>query len=174
MRWGGGGVMWEAAFAAGVAVGAALAWAAGAAGGRGGGGAGRAKGAGGAAKGARGFGREELKLALCVNDGLKMGKGKVAAQCAHAGAGVVEDLAARDAGRLAAWRQCGQPKIALKAGDDADLRQLAQRARALGLPTHLVCDAGRTQIAAGSKTVLAVGPGPRSVVDQVTGHLKLL
>ncbi len=163
--------MWEVAFAAGVAVGAALAWAAGAARG---GGVGRAKGAGGAAKGAQGFGREELKLALCVNDGLKMGKGKVAAQCAHAGAGVVEDLAARDAGRLAAWRRCGQPKIALKAGGDADLRQLAQHARALGLPTHLVCDAGRTQIAAGSKTVLAIGPGPRSVVDQVTGNLKLL
>ena len=164
--------MWELAFAAGGAVGAVAAWAAGAAGGGGRGG----RGAGGAAGAGRegGFGREELKLALCVNDSLKMGKGKVAAQCAHAGAGVVEDLAGRDAGRLAAWRRCGQPKIALKAGGDADLRELGRRARALGLPTHLVRDAGRTQIAAGSQTVLAVGPGPRSVVDQVTGHLKLL
>lgn len=29
----------------------------------------------------------------------------------------------------------------------------------LGLNTHIVRDAGRTQIAAGSKTVLCVGPG---------------
>lgn len=35
-------------------------------------------------------------------------------------------------------------------------------------------DAGRTQIAAGSKTVAAVGPAPLSRVDQITGKLRLL
>jgi PTH2 family peptidyl-tRNA hydrolase len=51
---------------------------------------------------------------------------------------------------------------------------LAEKATAAGLPNYIVCDAGRTQIAAGSQTVLAVGPAPKSVVDQITGHLKLL
>lgn len=37
-----------------------------------------------------------------------------------------------------------------------------------------VQDAGRTQIASGSATVLGIGPAPKSVVDSVTGHLKLL
>ena len=32
---------------------------------------------------------------------------------------------------------------------------------------------GRTQIAPGSHTVLAVGPAPGSMVDKVTGNLKL-
>ena len=46
-------------------------------------------------------------------------------------------------------------------------------AKSQKLITSLIFDAGRTQIAAGSMTVLAVGPGPASVIDSVTGHLKL-
>lgn len=52
--------------------------------------------------------------------------------------------------------------------------ELAKQALARGLPAYIVHDAGRTQIAAGSQTVLAIGPGPKSVVDQVTGRLSLL
>ena len=37
----------------------------------------------------------------------------------------------------------------------------------------LVRDAGRTQVAAGTATVLAVGPGNAALIDQLTGHLKL-
>jgi peptidyl-tRNA hydrolase len=37
----------------------------------------------------------------------------------------------------------------------------------------LVLDAGRTQVAAGSKTVLAVGPAPKTKIDTITGNLKL-
>jgi len=50
---------------------------------------------------------------------------------------------------------------------------LTRKGRSLGLETCLVKDAGRTQIAPGSKTVLGVGPGPVDLVDKVTGHLKL-
>jgi peptidyl-tRNA hydrolase len=51
---------------------------------------------------------------------------------------------------------------------------LERKAAAAGMPTYIVCDAGRTQIPAGSQTVLAIGPAPKSLVDSVTGHLKLL
>ena len=37
--------------------------------------------------------------------------------------------------------------------------KVAADAASLGLNTHIVRDAGRTQIAPGSKTVLCVGPG---------------
>ena len=43
-----------------------------------------------------------------------------------------------------------------------------------GIPCYLVTDAGRTQIAAGSKTVLALGPWGKSKLDKITGHLGLL
>jgi len=39
---------------------------------------------------------------------------------------------------------------------------------------YIVEDAGRTQIAAGSQTVLAIGPAPVKVLEEITGHLKLL
>jgi peptidyl-tRNA hydrolase, PTH2 family len=52
--------------------------------------------------------------------------------------------------------------------------QLAAKAAAAGLCSYIVHDQGRTQIPAGSQTVLAIGPAPKSAIDQVTGHLSLL
>ena len=54
-----------------------------------------------------------------------------------------------------------------------ELETLQAQAVSLGLCARIIHDAGRTQIAAGSATVLGV-LGPKSVVDQVTGQLKLL
>lgn len=50
---------------------------------------------------------------------------------------------------------------------------LQAQAMSIGLAAHSIRDAGRTQIAAGSRTVLAIGPGPISVVNSITGKLKL-
>jgi peptidyl-tRNA hydrolase, PTH2 family len=46
-------------------------------------------------------------------------------------------------------------------------------AMSLSLTAKVVHDAGRTQIAAGSATVLGIGPAPKSLIDQVTGSLRL-
>ena len=53
------------------------------------------------------------------------------------------------------------------------LEGLYAHAKALNLVSSVVEDAGRTQIASGSKTVVGVGPGPQSEIDKVMGHLKL-
>ena len=42
-----------------------------------------------------------------------------------------------------------------------------------GVITHVVVDAGRTQIPEGSRTVLALGPAPVDLMKAVSGHLKL-
>jgi PTH2 family peptidyl-tRNA hydrolase len=68
----------------------------------------------------------------------------------------------------------GQAKVALKANSEDELLILQAQAVSLGLCAKIIHDAGRTQIAAGSATVLGIGPGPKSVLDQVTGQLKLL
>uniref|UniRef100_A0A1I8HAE7 peptidyl-tRNA hydrolase n=1 Tax=Macrostomum lignano TaxID=282301 RepID=A0A1I8HAE7_9PLAT len=76
---------------------------------------------------------------------------------------------------LAKWLRTGQQKVALRAdGDENRLYELQAIAHSLGLVAVVIHDAGRTQIAAGSATVLGIGPGPSPVIDQVTGHLKLL
>ena len=75
---------------------------------------------------------------------------------------------------LAYWEDIsGQAKVALKCEDEKDLIELKKRATEKGLVNCVISDAGRTQIAAGSRTVIGIGPGPASLIDEVTGHLKL-
>ncbi|NWY70848.1 PTH2 hydrolase, partial [Erithacus rubecula] len=115
----------------------------------------------------------ELKLVLIVRNDLKMGKGKVAAQCSHAAVSAYKQLHKRNPELLKEWEYCGQPKVVLKAPDEETLVQLLAEAKRLGLTVSLIQDAGRTQIAPGSRTVLGIGPGPADVIDKVSGHLKL-
>ena len=65
-------------------------------------------------------------------------------------------------------------KVALQVKSEDQMLILQATAMSLGLTAKVIHDAGRTQIAAGSATVLGIGPGPKSIIDQVTGHLKLL
>ena len=51
--------------------------------------------------------------------------------------------------------------------------ELYAKAISLGVNSTVIHDAGRTQIVAGSATVLGLGPAPKSVLDQITGDLKL-
>lgn len=44
----------------------------------------------------------------------------------------------------------------------------------IGINMYLVEDAGHTQIEAGSKTVLGIGPAFSDEIDPITEHLKLL
>lgn len=55
-----------------------------------------------------------------------------------------------------------------------ELLELMGKARSLGITAEVIQDAGRTQIDAGSMTVLGIGPAPKSQVDLVTSALKLL
>ncbi|CAL7936409.1 unnamed protein product [Xylocopa violacea] len=112
------------------------------------------------------------KLILVIRTDLKMGKGKVAAQCAHAA--VAAYKAARKYPKvLKAWEECGQAKITVKVDSENALEEVAKQAKRIGLLANTIQDAGHTQVKPGSKTVCAIGPGPAELIDQVTGHLKL-
>lgn len=118
--------------------------------------------------------REECKLVLVVRTDLGMTKGKIAAQASHATLACYKALKAVDSPVLSRWERLGQAKIAVQVKSEDELLLLQAQAMSVGLCAKIIHDAGRTQIASGSATVLGVGPGPRSVVDQVTGGLKLL
>lgn len=115
---------------------------------------------------------DSYKLVLIIRTDLKMGKGKVAAQCAHAAVAAYK-AATRHPAILLAWEECGQPKITVKVNNEEALVEIAKHGKSVGLITNIVKDAGHTQIPAGSKTVCGIGPGPAPLIDQVTGHLKL-
>ncbi|PKU80008.1 peptidyl-tRNA hydrolase, PTH2 family [Dendrobium catenatum] len=86
----------------------------------------------------------ELKMVLVVRQDLKMGAGKIASQCAHAATGMYAELLQRC--------RLGLQILSLL------MNRLKGTADQYGLPTFIVADAGRTQVQAGSKTVLAIGP----------------
>ncbi|KAK6528264.1 hypothetical protein TWF281_009511 [Arthrobotrys megalospora] len=117
---------------------------------------------------------EECKMVLCVRTDLGMTKGKIAAQCGHATLACYKAVSRHAPLVLKRWEYLGQAKIALKVDSEEELLTLQAQAMSLGLVAKVVRDAGRTQIASGSATVLGIGPAPKSVVNQITGHLKLL
>lgn len=113
-----------------------------------------------------------MKLALVVRADLGMGRGKIAAQVAHAAvAAVLANGGRRD---FAAWLAEGQPKVVLKVASAEQLAEVARGAVAAGLPVELIRDAGRTQVEPGTPTCCAVGPADGARVDALTGELSLL
>ncbi|KAJ2928745.1 hypothetical protein H1R20_g8213, partial [Candolleomyces eurysporus] len=117
---------------------------------------------------------EPCKLVLVVRTDLGMTSGKIAAQCGHATLACYKALAKKNMKLIQHWERTGQAKIALKAASEDEILELEAIAKSLNLCARSILDAGRTQIAAGSRTVLGIGPAPVSLVNQVTGHLKLL
>jgi peptidyl-tRNA hydrolase, PTH2 family len=114
----------------------------------------------------------EVKLVVVVRSDLEMGKGKIAAQVAHAA--VAAALAQQRDRDFPAWVEQGQPKVVLKVTGEADLLAVCRDAVAAGLPLHAVRDAGRTQLEPGTATCAAIGPAAADRVDAVTGTLSLL
>jgi peptidyl-tRNA hydrolase, PTH2 family len=114
------------------------------------------------------------KMLLVVNTSLNMGKGKIAAQCGHAAVGAYKRASKQCPNAVRWWERTGCAKIAVKCPSEEELASIYQAARAKDIPLYLVEDAGRTQIAAGSRTVLGLGPAPKQVFEGVTSHLKLM
>ena len=115
------------------------------------------------------------KMVLCVNTSLGMGKGKIAAQCCHAAVGCYVQAKKVCPAGLSAWERTGCAKIAVKCpSEDEMMNEILVKAAQAGIPAYFVEDAGRTQIAAGSRTVLGLGPAPVSAFEGITTHLKLM
>jgi PTH2 family peptidyl-tRNA hydrolase len=116
----------------------------------------------------------DYKQVMAVRTDITMGKGKLAAQVAHAAVAASRDTERKKPEWFKAWWAEGQAKIVVKVSGESELNHLRRKAEELGLPTALVVDRGLTQIAPNTATCLGIGPGPAEIVDQVTGDLKLL
>ncbi len=118
----------------------------------------------------------EVKQVIVVRSDIRMSKGKLAVQVAHAA--VIAAFKAYKSPRWRSWFDewwsTGQKKVVLKGGGERDLLGYAAEAEKLGLPTSIVRDAGRTELEPGTLTAIGIGPGPSDLIDRVTGGLKLL
>lgn len=112
-----------------------------------------------------------MKQVIVVNEALKLPRGKLAAQVAHAA--VAAFLKAGEEARER-WLANGMPKVVLAGLNEEQLRQLERAARQRGIPAYLVLDAGRTVVPEGTVTCLGLGPAEVTTLDELTGELKLL
>ncbi len=117
-----------------------------------------------------------MKQAIIVRKDLRMGKGKLAVQVAHASVSAVLD-SLREGGKKAewvwAWYSQGQMKVVLKVQSQRELVEIYNKARSKKLPTSIIYDAGRTQLEPGTLTAVAIGPAPQELIDDITGKLHL-
>lgn len=113
----------------------------------------------------------ELKQVILVRKDLKLPKGKLAAQVAHAS---VDAALKTDRRLLDLWRAQGMKKVVLEVADEKELRIYERQARDEGLKVALITDAGRTVLEPGTTTCLGIGPDSESRIDRITGKLKVL
>ena len=116
----------------------------------------------------------DLKQVIVVRTDLKMGKGKLAVQVAHASVSALEQARRRNPKWVEAWFAQNQRKICVKVSSDKELRILKGRIDNEELPNALIEDAGLTQLEPGTLTCLGIGPVPSEIADRYTGELKLL
>ena len=115
---------------------------------------------------------DEVKQVILVRTDLKMGKGKIAVEVAHASLEAYRKAKKKWPEVVRKWEEEGSKKIVLKATLD-DLMEFKDWADRNALPNSLIRDAGRTQVEPGSITALAIGPAASDKLKK-TEELKLL
>ena len=108
---------------------------------------------------------------ILVRTDLKLPKGKMSAQVAHAAVEAAMNSEKKKAGE---WRLFGAKKVVLKVADEKEILEFKKKAEQAGLKTALITDAGKTVIAPGTITCLAIGPDDEEKIDKITGKLKMV
>lgn len=135
---------------------------------------------------------KDIKQVLCIRTDLKMRKGKMIAQGAHASMKVLLDrkISNQKPGKkypglliidleteeIAEWIYGTVfKKIVCKIASEEELLGLADKAKEKDIPYSIIVDAGLTEFH-GEKTLtcVAIGPDTSEKIDPITGHLILL
>lgn len=127
------------------------------------------------------------KQVLVLRKDLNMRKGKMVAQGAHASMGAILQNSIRqeteEGGEIIlkldkgvwGWLNSRFAKICVGAKDLDELLDIEAKAKAAGLRTCLIQDAGFTEFnGVPTYTALSVGPDEVGKLDPITGHLPLL
>ncbi|KAF5312050.1 hypothetical protein D9619_003340 [Psilocybe cf. subviscida] len=111
---------------------------------------------------------EQCKMVLIVRTDLKMAPGTIATQLSVR---CYKALTAKNPKLLRHWEFTGQAKIALKGKSEDQLLELQAIAKSLNLCARV---ATSRELGDNVRTVLAIGPAPVNLVNEVTGKLRLL
>lgn len=117
--------------------------------------------------------------------GEKIRTGKVAAQCCHASLQAILSLGKFDSREsnvytslfssdVREWMETDYKKIVVCCDSEKELFELYDKASQQNLPCSIILDNGLTEFKEKTYTTVAIGPAKDDVVNQITGHLKLL
>lgn len=113
-------------------------------------------------------------MIFVVRRDLKMGVGKIVAQCCHGCESVLlamkEDSYMRNV--LRTWRRDGGKKIVLRVDSYSEFKRIVEQIQSEDLLHDVVVDAGHTQVEPDTETVLCIAPGQGG--ERYTSGLKLL
>ena len=116
----------------------------------------------------------EYKMVIVTREDLDLSPGKLAAQVAHAAVSCALFTKKNNSKWFSKWQNEGAKKAILKVDSTEDFYPLKEKAEKLNIAAFLIEDAGHTEIPAGTKTVLGIGPAPNNLINQITGDLPLL
>ncbi len=124
--------------------------------------------------------KKAVKQVIVIRSDLGMRRGKEIAQGSHASSAFMTSQAKKNKGSIKLseldmeWLNGGQTKITVKVNSEEELTALHEKAKKMGLKSHMITDAGRTEFnGVPTLTALAIGPNYADDIDKVTGNLKL-
>lgn len=136
-----------------------------------------------------------VKQVLVWRHDLKVRKGKIAAQCAHASLACILDMMSESRwsdddnnpmpvtrqlryeqnSALDQWFTKKFAKIVVYVNNEQELLDIYNKAKTAGLPASLIQDVGDTEFhGVPTYTTVGIGPAESEKIDAITGHLKLL
>lgn len=115
-----------------------------------------------------------FKQVIVVRTDLKMSKGKIAVQVAHASVSAAEASRLRFPNWWRAWLMQGQKKVVVKVESKDRLLEVFEVAKRNNLPVSLIADRGLTELKPGTLTCVGIGPAPEKLIDRITGSMSLL
>ena len=131
----------------------------------------------------------EVKQVIVMRKDLKMRKGKMVAQGAHASmAALLQFFDKKEEDKkieysiwfnkdsiLDTWLNGIFTKICVSVDSEEELDKIKEQCEAFGIPCALITDSGKTEFkGVPTKTCLGIGPWYSEEIDKVTGKLELL
>ncbi|VVB69875.1 Peptidyl-tRNA hydrolase [uncultured archaeon] len=110
------------------------------------------------------------KQMIFIRNDLKMGKGKIAAQAAHAS---IASFLENDDEKNSEWINQGMKKIVLKINEN-DVKNIVSECKKNKINFAVIHDAGKTQVEAGTLTAIGVGPEEEKKLEKPFQKYKLL
>lgn len=116
----------------------------------------------------------KYKQVIAVRKDLRMSKGKIAVQVAHAAVTASEKAKEQKREWWEKWMEEGQCKVVVKVNSLEELLSIKSEAEKNGIVAELIQDRGLTEVPPGTITCVGIGPAPSELIDKITGNLPLL